>query len=203
MSNCLKIVYTGGMVEAFLEKNNLLIRVQMFSLHEKVVYPGHGVAKVNRIIERTIAGKKTNFFELTFLNKEMTILVPVSNIVNVGIRRLSSQKSIADLLDAIAQPCNTPHEQTMINWNKRHKGYLEIIRKGNLTQISVIYRDLKHIEMHKELSFGEKNLLTQTEDLLVQEIALVSNLTTQAATEQLRALVSPLLTRASVTVTTV
>ena len=36
-------------------------------------------------------------------------------------------------------------------------------------------KNLKHIEMQKELSFGEKNLLSQIEALLVEEISLVNN----------------------------
>ena len=69
----------------------------MFSLHEKVVYPGHGVAQINRILKRRIAGKITSFFELEFLNKDMTILVPVDNISSVGIRQLCSQEKITDI----------------------------------------------------------------------------------------------------------
>ena len=40
----------------------------MFLLHQKVVYPGYGVAVINRLVERVVVGKTTNFFELKFYN---------------------------------------------------------------------------------------------------------------------------------------
>ncbi len=162
----------------------------MFSLNEKVVYPGHGVAKINRILERRIAGKSTSFFELKFLNKDMIILVPVYNAVSVGIRRLSSRKNINIVFKMLAEPMEAAHhEAVVINWNKRNKEYQGKIRTGNLHEICEIYRDLKRIEGQKELSFGEKNLLKQTEALLVEEIALVHDMGKDKAVEQLRSLV--------------
>ena len=44
----------------------------MFRLYDKVVYPGYGVAKINRIFSKIIGGKDASFYELIFLNKDMT-----------------------------------------------------------------------------------------------------------------------------------
>ena len=43
----------------------------MFSQGEKVVYPGHGVARVCRVVEKNVGGQVSGFFELRFLNKDM------------------------------------------------------------------------------------------------------------------------------------
>ena len=58
----------------------------MFEVKDKVVYPGHGVAIIDEIIEKQIAGTNVNFFKLTFLYKDMTILLPVHNIQSSGVR---------------------------------------------------------------------------------------------------------------------
>ena len=164
----------------------------MFSLNEKIVYPGHGVAKITRIIHRNVTGKKISFFELTFLNKDMTILVPVDNMITVGVRKLSSPKIIDHILKLLATPVvsTTIDESLATNWNKRQKDYYLRIRSGDLEKICEIYRDLKHIASKKELSFGEKSLLLETESLLVEEIALVSGTKEEKATEQLRSALS-------------
>jgi len=162
----------------------------MFARNEKVVYPGHGVAVINAIIEKKIAGKISQFFELRFLNKDMTILVPTDNAIAVGIRPLSSAERINDIFKKLSQPVVAKNNDMMLsNWNKRNKEYQGKLRSGDLLEIGVIYRDLRHIEHHKELSFGEKNLLQQTELLLVEEIAIVNNVETSFATESLRGLV--------------
>jgi RNA polymerase-interacting CarD/CdnL/TRCF family regulator len=62
------------------------------------------------------------------------------------------------------------------------------LRTGDLQEICKIYRDLKNMSVYKELSFGEKALLSQTEMLLAQEISLVQNMDEEKAVEHLRSL---------------
>jgi CarD family transcriptional regulator len=159
----------------------------MYLLNEKVVYPGHGVAKINRIIEKIISGNSTIFYELKFLNKEMTILVPTDNIVPTGIRKLSSEECINHIFAVLAEPdINLHKEACNTNWNKRSKLYQFKLRTGDLLEISKIYKDLQFISQHKELSFGERTLLLQIENLLAQEISLVKDVIEQQAVDQLR-----------------
>lgn len=160
---------------------------QMFFVNEKIVYPGHGVALVSQIIEKNVAGHKVMFYELTFLNKDMTILIPVDNLISVGIRRLSSVQKVNDLFYMLSQPAKKDiHELTSSNWNKRNKEYQCRLRTGSLDEIGNVYRDLKSIATQKELSFGEKTLLQQTEILLAQEISIVTQMNEDKAVECLR-----------------
>jgi CarD family transcriptional regulator len=163
--------------------------VHMFELNERVVYPGHGVALINRILEKKVGTELFRFYELKFLNKEMTILVPVTNIDSVGIRKLSSQERINTVFKILGEPSKRQpvHPDTVAtNWNKRNKEYQCKIRSGDLKEICEIYRDLKRTEGNKELTFGEKGLLSQTETLLAQEIALVKNVEEDKAAQELR-----------------
>jgi CarD family transcriptional regulator len=164
----------------------------MFCLHEKVVYPGHGVAKINRIIKKSAGGCEASFYELIFLNKDMTVLVPTDNADAVGLRPLSSHENIQDVFVMLTQPARrVPHlEFTPANWSKRNKEYQIKLKSGNLRELSEIYRDLHSIAVNKELSFGEKNLLTQIETLLVEEISLVQDIGQEKTIEHLRSLCS-------------
>jgi CarD family transcriptional regulator len=162
----------------------------MFSLNEKVVYPGHGVASISRLITKSMAGKEALFYELAFLNKDVTVLVPIYNADSIGIRRLSTEEHIYGVFKALVEPVQRiySYEFTASNWNKRNKEYQNKLRTGSLKDLSEIYRDLRHIATQKELSFGEKNLLHQAEMLLVEEIALVRQLPEEKVIEQLRSL---------------
>ena len=118
----------------------------MFSVNEKIVYPGHGVAIISQRLEKNVAGHKVRFFELAFLNKDMTILVPVASLDSTGIRSLSSIKSIDDVFNMLSQPTTKDvHELTASNWNKRNKEYQCKLRTGSLQEIGRVYRDLKFI----------------------------------------------------------
>ena len=144
----------------------------MFGLNEKVVFAGHGVARISRIIERSIGGSSCKLFELTFLNNDMTILVPINSSSHTGIRKISSSDNVEKAYLTIAQPAKKTDcpELTASSWNKRNRDYHNKLRTGSLLDLSEIDRDLSYIATYKELSFGEKNLLKQTEQLLAEEI---------------------------------
>jgi CarD family transcriptional regulator len=160
----------------------------VFAVQDRVVYPGHGVAKINRVVEKEVGTLKVHFYELKFLSKDMTVLVPMTNLASVGIRKLSSRDYIDSIFSLLAQPNHYVSTQELMasNWNKRNKEYQAKIRKGDLLELTEIYRELRYIAVHKELSFGEKNLLTQTEMLLAEEISLVEQHDTDRALQQLR-----------------
>ncbi len=166
--------------------------IMTFSLEEKVVYPGYGVAKVNRIVEKKIAGNSATFYELVFLHRDMTILIPQNNVFAVGIRKLSSTKNIDEIFRMLAEPVKVPVvDVNSSNWNKRNKDYQLKLRSGDIQEIGRIYRDLRAIEKRKELSFGERAMLQQTESLLVEEIALVREVLEERAIEELRSVLPP------------
>ena len=158
----------------------------MFSLEDKVVYPGHGVAQISRIVEKQIAGSIIKLFELKFLNKDMTILVPMTNLESIGLRKLSSNDRVDGAFEILSRPAKLCRESMLSNWNKRSKDYQSKLRTGDLYEICRIYRDLNHLASRKELSFGEKNLLRETELLLVQEISIVKAVAQEKAMAQLR-----------------
>jgi len=162
----------------------------VFLCHENVVYPGHGVAQISRIIEKKIGGVSATFYELAFLNKDVTVLVPTENADMVGLRRLSSPESVEKVFCILSQPARTEQvaEFSVSSWNKRNKGYQLKLRTGSLQELSEIYRDLRAIEDRKTLSFGEKHLLMQAETLLVEEIALINNLDQNIVMEKLRSI---------------
>lgn len=160
----------------------------MFNLHENVVYPGYGVAQVNRIIEKKVGGSSITFYELSFFNKGTTVLVPTNNASNVGLRSLSSEKAIQEIFKNLDNktPKNDCHEFAASSWNKRNKSYQLKLRTGSLRELLEIYRDLRLIGSKKKLSFGEKNLLSHTETLLVEEISIVCKLEQGETIERLR-----------------
>ncbi len=147
----------------------------MFLLNEKVIYPGYGVAIINRLVERLVLNQKTNFFELKFFNKDMTVLIPEDRLESIGVRKLSTLEELVEMFDHLsmfdARDIITEHNAS--TWNKRNKEYQCKLRSGQLFQIASIYKELQLIGLDKELSFGERNLFNQIEFLLIEEISSV------------------------------
>lgn len=157
----------------------------MYTLEEKVVYPGHGVAKIEQIINKSVGANVVQFYKLRFLNRDMTILIPVQTQESCGIRPLSDEQDIQRMFEVLLEP-STKRGCILSSWNKRSKQYQYKIKTGDLLEISRIYRDLQCMSREKELSFGERNLLQQAEALLVEELSAVRNIVEEQAMQSLR-----------------
>lgn len=161
----------------------------MFDINEKVIYPGHGVATVEEIAEKIVAGNNIKFFKLRFIYKEMTVLVPVNNAPHMSIRHLSSSQEIKKVVGELGK---TPEKRlenldfTPSGWNKRNKDYQLKIQNGALLDLAKIYRELMFVSKQKELSFGERSLMQLAEDLIAQEIEVVTQKSRDAVLREIR-----------------
>jgi CarD family transcriptional regulator len=161
----------------------------MVNVHDKVVYPGHGVAEVEEVTEKLIGGNKVSFIKLVFLFKDMTILVPIYNLVTIGVRLPSTVAMVEVVFNELRKKPERKLDAldfTPSGWNKRHKEYQSRIQTGDIIEIAKIYRDLMHTSQQKDLSFGERTLLQTTEELLVQEIQVVRNSERELVVQELR-----------------
>ncbi|MCD6281942.1 MAG: CarD family transcriptional regulator [Deltaproteobacteria bacterium] len=143
--------------------------MRKFKVGEIVVYPAHGVARVEAIEEREISGHKASFLILKVLDSEMTVMVPLSNAGNVGIRELVDDKAIDKIMGIISQRDVQIDTQT---WNRRYREYMDKIKSGSPYEIAEVLRDLGIIKRGKELSFGERKMYDTAKNLLVNEISI-------------------------------
>ena len=143
--------------------------MRKFEVGEIVVYPAHGVARVEAIEEREISGHKASFLILKVLDSEMTVMVPLSNAGNVGIRELVDDKAIDKIIGIISQTEVQIDTQT---WNRRYREYMDKIKSGSPYEIAEVLRDLGIIKRGKELSFGERKMYDTAKNLLVNEISI-------------------------------
>ncbi|MDQ5940891.1 MAG: CarD family transcriptional regulator [Candidatus Dependentiae bacterium] len=162
-----------------------------FKVNERVVYPAHGVAVIEDVIEKHVGGAPMQFYKLSFLYKDMTVLIPVNNTGQTGVRTLNMPQSIDEALTAysaaVLQQRFEDLEVSPTVWSKRQKDYQTRLQAGDFVGILAIYQELMYIGQHKELSFGEKSLQQATEELLAQEIMVVKDLDRSAALELVRA----------------
>ena len=161
----------------------------MFKLNDYAVYPGHGVAIVEDILEKMVLGATIRFLKLSFLFKDMTILVPLYNIVVIGIRSPCDEHVVDLVLTELTLGPEKTFESidfTPSGWNRRFKDYQVKIQGGKILEIAKIYRDLMYVAQQKDLSFGERNILQTVEELISQEIQIVKTREREEVIELLR-----------------
>ena len=57
-----------------------------FKLGEKVVYPNHGVGVIEQISYGYLNGRSERYYMLKIVSSGLKVMVPQSNILNVGLR---------------------------------------------------------------------------------------------------------------------
>lgn len=160
----------------------------MFKVSDLVVYPGYGVARISREIKKDFNNHVESFFyELKFLAKDITVLVPKEGIDCVGIRYLSTEEDLLKVFDIFCEKFDSDwfFNTTLISWNRRSKDYQNRIREGKFLDLAKIYRDIKYMETFKSLSFGEKGILCQVDALLSEECAIIQGRVKEVVSQEL------------------
>jgi CarD family transcriptional regulator len=145
-----------------------------FQVGDKAVYPGYGVAEITGIENREISGSQQKFFVLRVLDKDMTLMVPMSNADSVGLRNIIGAAEVEAVYEVLRK---RGEKISTATWNRRSREYMEKIRTGSLTEIATVLRDLCLLRSDKDLSYGERNMLETARALLVQELALAKEVT--------------------------
>jgi CarD family transcriptional regulator len=139
----------------------------MFQIGQKVVYPTHGVGRIEAIEQKEVSGRRQAFYILRILGTEMTIMVPTGNAERVGLRHLIGPKDVPKVMQILRKK---PVEISA-NWNRRFKDNLERIKTGSLYEVATVLRKLVLLQKERNLSFGEKKMLENVRQLLVSEIS--------------------------------
>lgn len=162
-------------LEKTLDASSLLLDSQrsptVFSVDQLVVYPAQGVGKVERIESRDIGGATTDFFIVRILSNNVTLMVPVRNAQNVGLRPLCTEDQGRAIIESLKDRSDFTG-YTGQNWNRRYREYSEKLKSGDLADVAYVLKELLLIGQNKELSFGERRLLEQATGLLTLELSL-------------------------------
>lgn len=143
-----------------------------FSVGDWAVYPAHGVGKIEAIEVKTVLGTKTKFLVMNILDTGMNVLVPTTNIENVGLRHVIKATQVKDVYKVLKE---NKKVVTNATWNRRYREYMEKIKTGSVIEIAEVLRDLIILKSSKDLSFGERKMLDTAKNLLIKEIAIAKS----------------------------
>jgi CarD family transcriptional regulator len=137
-----------------------------------VVYPTHGVGKVERIATEEIAGHKLELIHITFEENRMTLRVPVSKARTAGLRKLATRKVFDEALALLKGRARI--KRTM--WSRRAQEYEQKINSGDPMQIAEVVRDLHRNAGQPDQSFSERQIYEAAMDRLAAELAALDQI---------------------------
>ena len=147
-----------------------------FDVGDKVIYPNQGLGVIERIETRTIMGTTCGFYSLRMASSDTTVLVPVDNVEDVGLRRAIGDHEVKRLFTLLGNGKIDNHQ----NWKGRFKDNSNKMRTGSLYDVVDVLKSLNHLSQSKNLSFREKRMLDRAKFLVVTEISEVVSEPTEA-----------------------
>ena len=152
-----------------------------FRIGDKVVYPNQGVGIIEQVSNCNVTGQPEMFYLLKFSSSSMRVMVPMNNVSNIGLRRVSKSRDVSVILDYLQKGrC-----RSAADWKDRFKENSEKMRAGSLQQVAEVLKTLLILNQEKPLSFREKRMLDRAWSLLVDEVAVARGVDRQSAEGQL------------------
>ena len=140
-----------------------------FRVGDKVIYPNQGVGVIEEVSTHNIAGRDEEFYMLRLSASNSTVMVPVANVNNVGLRKLCSAKELETLFDILRGNFSEPDP----DWKNRYKKNVEKMKTGSIFEVVKVLKNLYFLSFQKSLSFREKKMFDRAKQLVVTEIATV------------------------------
>ena len=118
----------------------------MFQINELVVYPAQGVGRIERIDSQEIGGCTADYYIVRILSNSVTLMVPVKNAANVGLRHVCSLRSGQEVFESLKDRSDFTG-YTGQNWNRRYREYSEKLKSVDLADVAYVLKELFLIGM--------------------------------------------------------
>ena len=158
----------------------------LFDVGDYVVYPKHGVGRVIELQNDEIAGMQLELYVLRFEKEKMTLRVPTNKAESVGMRKLSSDKTLKQAMETLKGKPKV--KRTM--WSRRAQEYEAKINSGDLVSIAEVTRDLFRADDQPEQSYSDRQIFEAASSRLARELAAMEETDEPAALKKILAILN-------------
>lgn len=138
-----------------------------FRVGDKVMYPFHGVGKVEKIEERSILDQNRLYYHVKLHYSGMKVMIPVLESEKFRLRKLNSEKALENVLEILKEES----QNFKLEWKARYNKNQKKLKDGSIRSLSEVVRDLFLRNQIKELSRGEKELYDNAFQILSEELS--------------------------------
>lgn len=153
----------------------------MFTIGERVVYPVHGAGVIEAVENREILGELRSYYVLRLATGDLQVMIPVETVEQAGLRPVCSRQK----LDEVEQILRGLPSDWESNWNRRYRLHMDKIKSGDICQLAEVVRNLSLRDRGRGLSAGEKKMLDNARKILISEVVLAAELTSEQALARL------------------
>ncbi len=152
-----------------------------FDVGDKVVYPHHGAAVIERREKKTAFGEEREYLILRLAYGDLTLMVPADNTDEVGLREVINLEEVEEVFAVLGKK----EARMPTNWSRRFKNHVEKLKSGDIYQVAEVVRNLTLRDKEKGLSAGEKRMLSKARQILQSELTFALNVDEAEAEKKL------------------
>ena len=152
-----------------------------FDVGDKVVYPHHGAATIEKREKKEAFGEKRDYLVLRLAYGDLTLMVPADNAEEIGLREVINDEEVEEVFAVLRKK----EARMPTNWSRRFKNHVEKLKSGDIYQVAEVVRNLSIREDDKGLSAGEKRMLARARQILVSELTFALNVDEETAEARL------------------
>lgn len=148
-----------------------------FDVGSWVVYPAHGVGKIERIEHMEIGGASVDFLVIAFAKPELILKLPADKCQSSGLRPLVDEQTLNQAIEILSHKAKKRKSM----WSKRAQEYTNKINSGSLLELAQVLRELYKVGGDIMQSFSERQIYHQAMERLAKEMSLVKSTTEEDA----------------------
>ncbi len=152
-----------------------------FDVGDKVVYPHHGAAVIEKREKKKAFGEEREYLVLRLAYGDLTLMVPTDNTDEVGLREVINDEEVEEVFAVLRKK----EARMPTNWSRRFKNHVEKLKSGDIYQVAEVVRNLSLRDKDKGLSAGEKRMLQKARQILVSELTFAINVNEEQAEAKL------------------
>ena len=157
----------------------------MFNIGDRIVYPSQGIGVIDIIEEKEFRGEKQKYYTIQLCHNSMKLTLPSSRIEPSKMRLISDCKTLDNCLKHINQFVVETGELSKVNFKERKNVNELKIKSGAFDDYLEVICNLTQLKMEHNLNSSEKQMLTSTKKIVIEEISQSKNLSNDEATSLL------------------
>jgi CarD family transcriptional regulator len=157
-----------------------------FDVGDKVVYPHHGAAVIERREKIDAFGEMKDYLVLRLAYGDLTLKVPADNTDEVGLRDVINLDEVEEVYEVLRKK----DARMPTNWSRRFKNHVEKLKSGDVYQVAEVVRNLTLRDNESGLSAGEKRMLAKARQILVSELTFALDVSEEEAEKRLDAVLA-------------
>jgi CarD family transcriptional regulator len=147
---------------------------RQYNLKDFVVYPKHGVGKIQAVEKATIGQIDIQFYKIYIEKEKLTLTVPINQQFN--LRPIATINQINKCVSIL----KTKPKIKRSMWSRRAQEYDQKINSGKIYELAEVVKDLnKNTDIIADQSYSERQLFEKAYERLKSEFEAVLNISNE------------------------